>query len=75
MLVSVMGMKRANGTKRTKVNDVALKVPELLVIDCERGDVASVVAVVDPDGDVGSPVDDTEPATVGVFPVGVDFVE
>jgi len=68
-------LELTSGILITEVNDVALKVPELLVIDCERGDVASVVAVVDPDGDVGSPVDDTEPATVGVFPVGVDVVE
>ena len=33
------------------------------------------MAVVDADGDLGSPVDNTEPAAVGILPVGVDFGE
>ena len=33
------------------------------------------MAIVDPDGDLGSPVDNTEPAAVGIFPVGVAFSE
>lgn len=33
------------------------------------------MAVVDPDGDLGSPVDNTEPAAVGILPAGVDFGE
>lgn len=44
-------------------------------IDRKCGDVASVVAVINPDGDLGSPVDNTEPAAVGMLPVGVDFGE
>jgi len=31
------------------------------------------VAVVDAGGDLGSPVDNTEPTAVGILPVGVDF--
>lgn len=31
--------------------------------------------VVDPDGDLGSPVDNTEYAAVGILPVGIDFGE
>jgi len=33
------------------------------------------VAVVNPDGDVGSIVDNTEPAAIGILPVGFDFGE
>ena len=44
-------------------------------IDGECGNVASVVAVVNPDGDLGSPVDITEPAAVGILPLGLDFGE
>jgi len=33
------------------------------------------VAVVDAGGDLGSPVDNTEPAAVGILPVDVDFGE
>ena len=64
-----------NGTERAKVDTVPLKILELLPIDYERGDVASVVALVNPDGDVGSPVDNTEPAALGILPVGGDFGE
>jgi len=66
-------MKGGNGTERTE--DVTLKILELLPIDYERGDVASVGAVVNPDGDVGSIVDNTEPAAVGILSVGGDFGE
>ena len=48
-----------------------VKILQLLPIDRERGDVESVVAVVEPDGDLGSPVDNTEHAAVGILPVGV----
>ena len=61
--------------ERTQVNNVTLKILELLPIDSECGDIASVVAVVNPDGDLGSPVDVTEPAVVGILPMGLDFVD
>ena len=63
------------GTERTQVDDVTLKIIELCPIDGECGNVASVVAVVNPDGDLGSPVDITEPAAVGILPLGLDFGE
>jgi len=72
MSVSEIGMK---GTERTQVDDVTLKILELRPIDGECRDVASVVAVVNPDGDLGSPVDITEPAAVGILPLGFDFGE
>ena len=75
MLVSDIGMKGGNGTERTEVDTVPLKMLELLPIDYERGDVASVVVLVNPGGDVRSPVDNTEPAAVGILPVGGDFGE
>jgi hypothetical protein len=75
MLVSEIGMKGGNGTERTEVDTVPLKILELLPIDYERGDVASVVALVNTDGDVGSPFDNTEPAAVGILPVGGDVGE
>ena len=75
MLVSEIGMKGGNGTERTEINDVTLKILKPLPIDYERSDVASVRAVVNPDGDVGSIVDNTEPAAVGILPVGGDFGE
>lgn len=68
-------MRRESRIKRTEVNDVLLEITELLLIDSERGDVPSVMALVNPDGDTGSPVDDTKPATVRICPVGVDLVE
>lgn len=75
MFVSVIRMERVNGMKRTKVNGVVLQVRELIVVDYDRGNVASVVVAVDPGGDVGSPVNDTELATVGVAPVDFDFIK
>ena len=63
------------GMERTQVNNVTLKILELLSIDSECGDIASVGAVVSPDGDLGSPVDITEPAVVGILPKGFDFVD
>jgi hypothetical protein len=72
MLVSEIGMK---GMERTQVYDVTLKILELLSINDECGDIASVVAIVNPDGDLGSPVDFTEPAAVDILPVGLDFFE
>src|ERR1700722_8992210 len=72
MLISDMG---GNGTERTEVDTVTLKILELLPIDYERGDVASVVALINSDRDLGSPVDNTEPAAVGILPVGGDFGE
>jgi len=63
------------GMERTQVDDVTLKILELLPIDGECGDIASVVAVVNPDGDLGSPINITEPAAVGILPAVLDFVE
>ena len=51
----------------------SVKILELLPIDYKCGDIASVGAVVNPDGDAGSIVDNTEPAAVGILPVGSDF--
>ena len=68
-------MKGGDGTERTQVDDVMLKILELRPIDGECRDVASVSAVVNLDGNLGSPVDITEPAAVGILPLGVDFGE
>ena len=78
MLVSEIGMKGGNRTDLDRwCCAQTLKILELLPIDREcrecSGDVASVVAVVDPGRDVGSPVDNTKPAAVGILPVGVDL--
>ena len=63
-------------TERTEIDDITFEVRELRRIDLDRGDVASIVAVVDPpDGDLGSPVDMTEPAGLGILPLGADFGE
>lgn len=59
--------------KHTKIDDVTLKILKLRPIDRNCGDIASVVMVVNTDGDLGSPVDNTEFAAVGILPVGVDF--
>ena len=75
MSVSDIGTKGGNETERAEVDTVPLKILELLPIDYERGDVAGVVAPVNPDGNVGSPVDNTEPAALGILPVGGDFGE
>jgi len=67
--------RRGSGTERTQVDAIAHKVLELLPIERERGDVAGVLALVHPDGDLGGPIDDTEPAAVRIFPLAFDFVE
>ena len=62
-------------TERTKVDNVTREILELRLIDGQRGDVESVVAVVNPDGDLGSPVDFTKLTVVGIPPLPVDFVK
>ena len=62
-----------DGTERTQIDNVTLEILELGPVDRERSNVASIVAVVDPDRDLGRPVDNTEPAAVGILPVVADF--
>ena len=62
-------------TERTKVDNVTREILELRLIDGQRGDVESVVAVVNPDGDLGSPVDFTKLTVVGIPPLPIDFVK
>ena len=76
MLASENRMKKGGDeTERTHIDLVALEIPDLGAIDHERSDIAGIVTLIDPDGDLRSPVDNGEPAVFGLLPVGVEFGE
>ena len=63
-------------TKRTKVDDITVKlIPEFRLIKLERTNVLSISAIVDVDGDSGSPINEADVSTRNIAPLSIDLLE